>query len=847
MATSLGRLVRKVEELAVRERMHSALTRSNRPFLRCGARGHSVARWAMAVDRLLDRARRNHDVAHPSRHADAARRCAALTSGALAVGLLQAPGQAAPGGRRPATPGSPGLPGRRAAHRSERVADLLGRMTLAEKIGQMTQAERIDVDADPTLITTYGLGSVLSGGGSTPAPATRPRRGPTWSTATRRRRWRPGSASRCSTASTRCTATATSRARRSSRTTSAWAPPATRSWSRRSATSPRGDPGDRPAVGVRAVRLRGPRRPLGPHLRELRRGPASWSTQMETAIDGLQGDGRRDLDDAGPGAGQRQALRRRRAHDVRHRRAATTPSTRASTRSRRAEFDKLALAPYVPAIQQAPRRLGDAVVLQRRLDRGRPRQPGQDARQQGADHRLAQGASSGFDGFVISDWRAIHQLPGDYADQVRASVNAGVDMFMEPIQAPNNPDGWDDFIPHPDRRWSDSGEVPMSRIDDAVTRILTAKFELGLFEHPLHRPPQHRHDRQQGAPRGRPPGRRRVAGAAASNRQPHAAAERRATAARLRRRQQRRQHRQPGRRLDADLAGRLDQRDPGPDRPGRGAGDVAARGSSSARRPPTRCPASAAGIVVVGETPYAEGFGDVNGPQWAYDPGDNGVPRPKKTMQLSDADQLAIRQVCARPASCTVLVVSGRPMIIPPELLAQIDALVASWLPGSEGMGVADVLFGTQPFTGKLPVTWPRTVAQEPINVGDADYDPLYRYGFGLRHALDAPDGYGPEAWLPCTSPDRSCPTAKPATSTSSTAGSPSSRRPAPRRSPAAGWCPGWSTRTATSASTSTARSTARPPRRRRSPTATPARCCCATAAARPTPAGSRTATTCRG
>ena len=66
----------------------------------------------------------------------------------------------------------------------------------------------------------------------------------------------------------------------------------------------------------------------------------------------------------------------------------------------------------------------------------------------------------------------------------------------------------------------------------------------------------------------------------------------------------------------------------------------------------------------------------------------------------------------------------------------QIDALVASWLPGSEGMGVADVLFGKKPFTGKLPVTWPRSVAQEPINVGDAGYDPLYRFGFGLAHLI---------------------------------------------------------------------------------------------------------------
>jgi len=137
-------------------------------------------------------------------------------------------------------------------------------------------------------------------------------------------------------------------------------------------------------------------------------------------------------------------------------------------------------------------------------------------------------------------------------------------------------------------------------------------------------------------------------------------------------------------------------------------------------------------VVVVGETPYAEGFGDVGGPQWAYDPGDAGVPRQKQTMELSDADKQAVRTVCARTKSCTVLVVSGRPLVIPPALLEQTDALVASWLPGSEGAGVADVLYGRSPFTGKLPVSWPRTVAQEPINVGDRHYNPLYRYGFGL-------------------------------------------------------------------------------------------------------------------
>jgi beta-glucosidase len=79
------------------------------------------------------------------------------------------------------------------------------------------------------------------------------------------------------------------------------------------------------------------------------------------------------------------------------------------------------------------------------------------------------------------------------------------------------------------------------------------------------------------------------------------------------------------------------------------------------------------------------------------------------------------------------VIVSGRPLILDPAQRHESDAIVAAWLPGSEGVGVADDLFGTHPFTGKLPVSWPRTLSQEPINVGDPNYHPLYPYGYGLR------------------------------------------------------------------------------------------------------------------
>lgn len=123
-------------------------------------------------------------------------------------------------------------------------------------------------------------------------------------------------------------------------------------------------------------------------------------------------------------------------------------------------------------------------------------------------------------------------------------------------------------------------------------------------------------------------------------------------------------------------------------------------------------------VVVVGEQPYAEGMGDV---------GNNGF-----TMTLSDAEKDTVARVCSAVDNCVVLVVSGRPLVLD-DALAPADAVVASWLPGTEGAGVADVLFGERPFTGQLPVSWPRSLDQEPINVGDADYDPLYPYGWGLR------------------------------------------------------------------------------------------------------------------
>ena len=120
------------------------------------------------------------------------------------------------------------------------------------------------------------------------------------------------------------------------------------------------------------------------------------------------------------------------------------------------------------------------------------------------------------------------------------------------------------------------------------------------------------------------------------------------------------------------------------------------------------------GVVVIGEKPYAEFKGD------------------RDDLSLSKDDLALIAAVKAAGIPVVVVLVSGRPMILG-DALTQADALVAAWLPGTEGQGVADVLFGDYKPTGKLSFSWPRSMAQIPINVGDATYDPEFPYGFGLQ------------------------------------------------------------------------------------------------------------------
>ncbi len=121
------------------------------------------------------------------------------------------------------------------------------------------------------------------------------------------------------------------------------------------------------------------------------------------------------------------------------------------------------------------------------------------------------------------------------------------------------------------------------------------------------------------------------------------------------------------------------------------------------------------GIVVIGETPYAEGRGD------------------SADLALDEEDIEVVGNMKKAGIPLVVVLVSGRPMIVN-DVLDKADAFIAAWLPGTEGQGVADVLFGDFKPTGKLSYTWPRLVEQVPIDVSDSDYEPLFEYGFGLTY-----------------------------------------------------------------------------------------------------------------
>ncbi|KAF8766184.1 hypothetical protein HU200_007688 [Digitaria exilis] len=334
-----------------------------------------------------------------------------------------------------------------------------------------------------------------------------------------------------------------------------------------------------------------------------------------------------------------------------------------------------------------------------------------------ANHALVTGylkSKLHFRGFVISDWLGIDSItspPGaNYTYSVQAGINAGIDMVMVPY---NYTDYIDDLT-----SLVSKGIVNMSRIDDAVRRILRVKFTMGLFENPLadlsfadqlgkkeHRELAREAVRkslvllkngnspnQQFLPLPKKARRILVAGSHASN-------------------------------LGYQCGGWSIQWMGGSGDITTGTTILDAIKSTVADSTPVIYSENpddsfmnhndfSFAIVVVGEPPYSETVGD------------------STNLTILDSGPDTIRTVCSA-VKCAVVVVSGRPVVIEP-YVPLMEALVAAWLPGTEGQGVADVLFGDYGFTGKLPRTWFKSVDQLPMNVGDPHYDPLYPFGFGL-------------------------------------------------------------------------------------------------------------------
>jgi beta-glucosidase len=315
----------------------------------------------------------------------------------------------------------------------------------------------------------------------------------------------------------------------------------------------------------------------------------------------------------------------------------------------------------------------------------------------------------GFEGFLISDYNAIDALPGDYRGDIRQSINAGMDMVMVPEK-------YREFFTTL-KSLVEAREVPLARIDDAVTRILRVKLAMGLLDEGRSQLTDRKLHASFGSAEHRAVARRAVRQSLVLLKNEKRALPLSKAAKRIH---------LAGKSAD-DLAHQcggwtIDWQGGSNASKIGGTTLLAALRSAAAQGAQVTYSKDGAGasgadvgVVVVGETPYAEFKGD----------------RDDLTLAKEDLEAIATVKKAGIPV--VVVLISGRPMILG-YALAQADALVAAWLPGTEGQGVADVLFGDYKPTGKLSFTWPRSMSQIPINVGDKPYDPLFPYGFGLTY-----------------------------------------------------------------------------------------------------------------
>src|SRR3954471_519593 len=314
----------------------------------------------------------------------------------------------------------------------------------------------------------------------------------------------------------------------------------------------------------------------------------------------------------------------------------------------------------------------------------------------------------GFEGFLISDYNAIDQITPNYKEAIRISIDAGMDMAMVPTR-------YREFYADV-KSLVDEGKLPMSRIDDAVTRILRVKFAMGMMSEKrslvadpklqkTFGSPEHRKIARQAVresivllkndghvlPVSKKLGRIHIAGKSADD-------------------------------IGNQCGGwTIEWQGKSGDVTSGGTTILAAIRAAVAKgtqittsKDGTGAAGADVAIAVIGETPYAEMRGD------------------RADLSLSAADLQTMANLKTAGIPVVTVVVSGRPVILD-GVLDRTNSLLAAWLPGTEGSGVADVLFGDYKPTGKLSFTWPRSMAQMPINENTGG-DPLFKYGFGLSY-----------------------------------------------------------------------------------------------------------------
>lgn len=319
----------------------------------------------------------------------------------------------------------------------------------------------------------------------------------------------------------------------------------------------------------------------------------------------------------------------------------------------------------------------------------------------------------GFQGFLVSDWAAIDQLAPDYKTDIEQAINAGLDMVMIP-NGPGQKNSYADFISLLKQLVAE-GKVPLARIDDAARRILRVKYDIGLFEHPFAAPDlvsavgstTHRqiarecvrqsqvllkNDRQV-LPLAKTIRQLAVFGKAADDLGIQCGG------------------------WTISWQGQAGQALPG--------GTTILQAIRQTVSPATKVAFSPDGadlagadavLVVIGELPYAEMKGD------------------RADLSLSPQDTALVAKAKQGGVPVVTVLLSGRPLVLGP-VLDSTDALLAAWLPGTEGQGVVDVLFGDAKPRGKLPRAWPRDNAQLAHLASAADADkPLFPFGFGLTY-----------------------------------------------------------------------------------------------------------------